>query len=300
LKPGEDLQRLIFAIERVICNDPSVSMESPCYLADKDTGEPREHDVVLRFKLAHHVLITALECRDRSRKVGVPEIEQFKNKCDRTGVHKGIVVSSKGFSSTAITKANALEIGCLSLDEVGRFNWCLAPGIAVYTRDLLNGPKCLVETAQPVNGVLTLFDQNGTVIDAAAASRIAQKCLDQRDPIEAAADDEQARSEPVTRVFSNLAAPSFYVIDGNGKQTSLTRMTIPVTYKVRYELVPFNFHQYFDAAKGSEVTSLAWAPIQLANVNGRLLLHTEKDGIRVSFVPESPVTGTKPKRPKGR
>jgi hypothetical protein len=128
MKPGENLQRIVRALEQATNNAPNITVESPKRVPDKDTGKPREHDVIVTFSFNHHSMIMALECRDRSRKVGVPDVEAFRNKCDRTGVHRAIIVSATGFTKTALKKAEALEIGCLGLEEVDRFNWCEAPG----------------------------------------------------------------------------------------------------------------------------------------------------------------------------
>lgn len=41
----------------------------------------REHDVVIRLPAGHPPLTLALECRDRSRPVGVEQVEAFNQKC---------------------------------------------------------------------------------------------------------------------------------------------------------------------------------------------------------------------------
>lgn len=115
-KPGEELQRLVRIIEIGIASNSNITIQSPVRLRDKDTGRLREHDVLLTIHEKHHEVRVALECRDRSRKVGVPEIEAFHAKCQRTGVDQGIVVSSQGFTRTAQIKAEAWNIRCLMLE----------------------------------------------------------------------------------------------------------------------------------------------------------------------------------------
>jgi len=44
MKPGENLQRLVAAIERSMLAAPNVKIQSPAWLRDKDTGRRREHD----------------------------------------------------------------------------------------------------------------------------------------------------------------------------------------------------------------------------------------------------------------
>src|ERR1051326_1310574 len=137
LPNGRDLQRLIHAIESSLHDGAKVKVESPKRLIDKDTGRLREHDMVLTFLEGPHELCVALECRDRSRPVGVPEVEAFWAKCQRTGISHGIIVSSKGFTKSAISKANTQNIGCLLLDEVESFDWCQTPGVTLLNHNLV-------------------------------------------------------------------------------------------------------------------------------------------------------------------
>jgi hypothetical protein len=71
-KAGDVLQDLVATIEKVVHARAGVTVESPKRLPDKDTGKVREHDVVVTIVTGHHQTLLALECRDRSRKVGVP------------------------------------------------------------------------------------------------------------------------------------------------------------------------------------------------------------------------------------
>jgi hypothetical protein len=115
--PGEDLQRLAEVIERAIHDDGNVLLESPKRLPDKDTGRLREHDVVLTFMQHHHKFMMALECRDRSRKVGVPDAEAFYAECQRMGIDPGIIVWSTGFTRTALQKAAATTVRACELGD---------------------------------------------------------------------------------------------------------------------------------------------------------------------------------------
>jgi hypothetical protein len=102
MRPGQNLQLLVRAIEHAINAAPNITIESPKWLPNKDTGRLREHGVVLTFSFNHYSLMVALECRDRSRKVGVPDVEGFRNKCDRTGINRAIIISETGFTKTTI------------------------------------------------------------------------------------------------------------------------------------------------------------------------------------------------------
>lgn len=283
--PGENLQRLIKVLERITNDAPNVNVESPKRLRDKDTGRLREHDVVLTFSFDHHTMMLALECRDRSRKVGVPDVEAFRNKCDRTGVHRGIIVSSTGFALTALTKATSLEIGCFGLEEVEKFNWCQAPGVELYERNLLPGPSWELKTAAAFDGPPQLYC-DGKPLTVADFTNIAQACLAQRPPDVAKEEDNQAIIHPLLRTFVNSAASSFYVIDNYGNSIPLSEIVIHVNYQSVYSLAPFSFHHYLDYIKGDSIANFATARVDLTNLKGDLVMRREADGrVQIVFVP---------------
>ena len=43
-RQGEEFHRLVEILERAVVDHPNVTVESPKYLMDKVTGEPREHE----------------------------------------------------------------------------------------------------------------------------------------------------------------------------------------------------------------------------------------------------------------
>jgi hypothetical protein len=286
MKPGENLQQLVRTLEQATNNAPHIKVESPKRLLDKQTGELREHDVVLTHSLGHHTMVLALECRDRKRKVGVPDVEAFRHKRNNTGVHRAIIVSSTGFAKTALKKAEPNDIGCLGLEEVGRFDWCLTPAIEWHDRDLLQGPPWEIATAEDFDGELQLYDSEGKAIDAALTTNIAQHCLTQRPPELANVQDKEAESRPFTCTFINSDASSFYLINRSGNKIPLTHMTVHVTYKVRTSLIPLNFQQYIDNARGRELYTAAIAKIDRNNIKGDLVVHRSAEGtLKVTFVP---------------
>lgn len=285
MKPGENLQRFVRALEKVTNNAPNIKVESPKRMRDKDTGRLREHDVVLTFSLSHHNLVMALECRDRSRKIGAPDVEAFKKKCDRTGVHRAMMVSASGFTSTALKKAEAMDIGCLALEEVDRFDWCLAPGVLHQIRHLVAGPPWHIETAEPFEGDVQLYDSNGVALDAPKLSRLAANALNLRPREIADVQDQQAFTQPVTCSFRNEAANMFHLIDQNGVHVALTLMIMNVTYTMSETLVPFDFRQYIDMAKGRQLYSVALSRMDRGDWKGDVVIHHDGTSLQVNVVP---------------
>jgi len=121
--PGCQFQQFVAMLERVLHDAHGVEIHSPLRLRDKDTGRLREHDVVIVRTTHHGSSMTAVECRDRSRKITVEQVESFAKKCERTGIHHGVIVASKGFAQTARTKAAALNVSCVDIADAESFSW---------------------------------------------------------------------------------------------------------------------------------------------------------------------------------
>lgn len=133
-RPGRSLERTAAAIETAFGAYPAAEISSPGHLVDKDTGGSREFDVLIEVRKEHHDLRIAIECRDRSRKVTVNEVEGFAKKCEATGVDIAYIVSPKGFWKTALLKAKRHDIRCLSINAVECFDWMQAKEANIFTR----------------------------------------------------------------------------------------------------------------------------------------------------------------------
>ncbi|SFN95829.1 Restriction endonuclease [Bradyrhizobium sp. Ghvi] len=279
-KTGRDLQRLVRAIEGARAAGQPIQIESPKRVRDKITGKLREHDVVLTITHEHHALVVALECRDRSRPIGVEAVEAFRSKCADTGVHKGVMVSSKGFTRTAIRKAAVYNIHCLSLDQADGFNWCPPTSVTLF-RKVITNAFFHVEFPNGVNlEHPVLYDENGAVIDKDRVLPIAQATL------------TETPNAPFTvgehNVSLRQSCPLIYIMDGDQRvQASLG--VLLVSYTVTREEVPLSFQVYSSADTATPITQAAVATAELApGQHVDLVLTTQADGtISVSAVPNS-------------
>ncbi|MCK1345929.1 restriction endonuclease [Bradyrhizobium sp. CW11] len=279
-KTGRDLQRLIRAIEAARAAGQPIEIESPKRIRDKITGKLREHDVVLTITHEHHAIVVALECRDRSRPIGVDAVEAFRSKCDDTGIHSGVMVSSRGFTSTAKIKAAVYNIRCLSLDQVDGFDWCLPTAVTVLRREITSA-NLHVEFPQGVKlEDLVLYDENGMVIDKGRVGPIAQQTLISTPNIPSTVGSHNVR------LHQN--SPLIYKLEGAHRVQALS-CTLLVSYTVACEEVPFSFQVYSSAGAEKPITEAAVATAELAP--GRLVdlvLCTEADGrVSISAVPNS-------------
>jgi hypothetical protein len=286
-KSGRDLQTLVHAIESSLQTNPKMKIESPKRLVDKDTGRLREHDIVLTFTEGHHELLVALECRDRSRPVGVPEVEAFWAKCQRTAINQGIIVSSRGFAKSAITKADGYKVGCLTIEEIGRFDWCQAPGLLLLNHDLvrvhaqMNFPR-----DPPVGGRLLLAD--GNELNDQMLCNWAFHCFNNYVP---------NRNELIgNSTFSFVENNPPIFCDHNGTRMQAAQLVLNATYSVEQKLVPFEFRSYFDSARSRSVTKAAVARIEVGGKPASMVLSREDTGIlKVTIVPDPTELPSDPK-----
>ncbi len=269
---GHDLQRLVAAIEQAkAVGRGDMKIESPAYLKDKITGRLREHDVLLTYSPNHHGMIVALECRDRSRPIGVEQVEAFHTKCENTGVHQGIFVSSKGFTKTAVTKASFYGIRCLSLDATDGFDWCATPGILFAARTLTDVKLAIgfPEGVDVTSG--RLVDTKGKLVsEEKQRAWVANVLTFNSDKIPPQAAGHQMRLK--------VENPPFYVQVGNERVRSHTAY-LTIDFRDGQKFSPFSFRRYGDAATSTGITEVAVATIPIGKgVMANVVLSTNPDG----------------------
>ena len=281
MKPGKSLEALVASIERALAGNDKVTIESPKFLSDRITGEPREHDVVITLAGSHHKSIIAIECRDRSRKVTVNAVEGFWSKCQDTGIDQGIIVSPKGFSRTALAKSLNRGIKCLRLSEANSFNWLLGTGIRIRQKKVIhtNWTFLLDKDLVPKPVVFTILSPDGVQI-----------------PFEnlAAAAYQEFKKIPETEFVMGRGTKKFVFNspglllrdDTTGNTHIVVRVLAVVNYEVTEEIIPFNLFTYENSLAGDVITDAAVAQIDLGALKGKLMIvHKESEGGQVVFVP---------------
>jgi hypothetical protein len=283
MKRGRSLERLVALIEERLAASPEVKVESPGFLPDRVTGKPREHDVLITVQQSHHQLRIALECRDRNRKVGVPEVEAFSSKCSDTGVNQGVIVSPSGFYNTAITKARHSGITCLTLSEAERFQW-LPPSVGVVSVEI----KHTNWTVIPANPPLDPQPEDFAILDSGG------------DPVTAdilnANVIRKLNSTPLQLTPGPQSARFIFRGDGlsirdnkSGQVHPLATLLADTEYDVHIEFAPFQFMRY--AAEGSTATiaEAAVAEFKRGQLPGQFVAVRGPSGeATISFIREVP------------
>jgi Restriction endonuclease len=270
---GSDLQRLIRSIETALAvGNQSITVEMGKRFRDKVTGKSREHDVVLTVTNKHHQHIIALECRDRSRPVGVPDVEAFYNKCQDTGIHAPIMVSGKGFYQSALKKAAFYSIGCMSLDEAESFSWCLAAGAHNYRRFIHHTELQIIFLEGIEIDQKSLQIEDGTLITGDMIKGWGVNALNAHIPAltaEQEGENHVTVTEPHPKLFGIC----------NGTRVQAVEAKFVIHYNTFVDFVPFRFRTYVDKGKGKEITQAAVCEVKIGdNQVAEMVLSTNEKG----------------------
>lgn len=282
MKKGRALEKLVAALERVLSSREGVTIASPGYLPDKCTGQSREHDVVVTFSSAYHKLTLAIECRDRSKKVGVPDVEAFHTKCFDTGINKGIIVSSTGFTPTALKKAQDKGITCLELRKVDSFNWLLAQGVRVRDWRLLNTNWTFIpeKNIDPKPAAFEVLDKSGAVVPMEVLLGAV------RAEFSKIPDDRLTVGTGSVRI--RFPEPGVSIRDTTtGTTHRVAQAIVGIDYEITETLVPFNLVKYADKDSGGLITDAAVAQMEFGAYSGKMMIvYKEDEGGHVVWVPD--------------
>lgn len=111
-KTGKSLEKLVGHIQQLM--DPGCTVTYREKIPNR-LGILREFDVVFRGFFGGHPALGVIECKDWSDKVGTPEIDAFITKSRDINADMRIIVSPKGFTSTALSQAKDAGVGVYSL-----------------------------------------------------------------------------------------------------------------------------------------------------------------------------------------
>jgi hypothetical protein len=280
-RTGRVLEEIVASLERALGGKNGIKVESPKFLPDSVTGDMREHDVVIAYPSVHHAVLLAIECRDRSRKVTVNEVEGFALKCQHTGISRGVMVSPKGFWKTALVKAKHCGITCLTLQQADAFDWLQAPGVRSEERQILHVDWKLFPKIElsPLPTSFSVVDSSGQVVPREAMREGAQVEFDKLPR-----DQLAASKGRVSIVFDT---PGVLLRDeATGAVHAIGKAVADIDYEIIEKLIPFKLVKYAMSDNGTTVANAAMADIDVGTNGGKLMILDEPDGkMRVVFVP---------------
>lgn len=253
-------------------------------MRDKSTGRLREHDVVLTITSGHHTVLVAVECRDRSRPVGVTQLEGFAKKCQETGIGQGVVVSPRGFTKTAPAKARALGIRCLSLDQVNVLPWLLCEHIELYRTTYVHIDFTIIPEndfeKKPDHFTLETDDGEKITTDI-LRNNLITALNNQKDasPLKPNAGNHIKRIKLVPK---NLT-----IVDSTaGRRERVRHINTVARCMTEKASIPFVLQEYRYSGDSGCIAQLATADLDLGFTSGKLVInHKLETGGQVVFIP---------------
>lgn len=115
-EPWREFERFVTKIEGAMAPAGAV-VKSPDRIPDNVTGELREVDASIRYKVGTSPVLITIECRNRSSVEDVRWIEQIAEKKRSVGASITLAVSSSGFSEPAIRKGSVTGIEIRTLTD---------------------------------------------------------------------------------------------------------------------------------------------------------------------------------------
>lgn len=279
---GRALEKLVFSLEKTLAQDSNVNVHSPMRLKDRTTGRLREHDVVVEIRQGHHRMQLAIECRDRSRPIGVPQIEAFAAKCQDTGINQGVIVSTKGFYSTARTKARHLGIRCLDIEDIDHFDWLLTTGIHTSTRSILSNDWTFypVEDGVVEKNAFEIVDFDGNILTMNVLTANAQKQLKAILP-------EDSNSVEEDEIYIRFPGEGLLLRSTSRGETVPVKYAIArIRYSIKHDFAPFQLVKYRARDINENITEAAYADVAFGDKDARVMIvhHADKSA-SVAVIP---------------
>lgn len=161
----------------------------------------RQVDVLVEERLAGQRLVTAVDAKHHGRPIDVKEVESFLGLLRDVGVDRGLMVSAKGYTAAAMTRAWSddvdLDLDVLSLAELKQWQGEAAIPYAGRNGIVLSAPLGWIIDGQRRPGTLARLYRRGLSFEGAVGNCefMYVNIWDRRAPVDSleALLDEQAR-----------------------------------------------------------------------------------------------------------
>ena len=121
MKDSEQLEQLVANIQNEL--SPNATITHNVKLQGHKSGRERQIDVLLEDRIGQYHIRIAIECKDYKRPADVKAVESFLGLLDDIKVNKGVLVSPKGFTKAAKTRANERDIDLYSPIDTDPHKW---------------------------------------------------------------------------------------------------------------------------------------------------------------------------------
>jgi len=218
---------------------------------------------VLTSHVGHHSARIAIECRDRNRPVGVPQIEAFYQKCLDTGIGHGVMVSPSGFYKSAMSKAKSVGIRCLELEQLEAVDWLALKSLVVFQSQLEHLEVTISVKEHGISDLSPqLYDVNGQPVSPETFRDFINGCILKNDP---------ALELGRTAVPFKFAIDGLYGrIPGSGEVLRVIGVCGTSYYVTTVAHEPYEFMRYGETESGTRLTEAAVAELKLGELRAKV------------------------------
>ncbi|PWF62397.1 hypothetical protein CBX96_16220 [Shewanella sp. BC20] len=227
MKSGTKFEKLTEKIFAQLVKQPDYEkVEHDIKLEGKDG--PRQIDVLITSEIAGMKIKTIIECKDYKGKVSVGVVDSLHSVMQDVNANKGVLVSSNGFSSTAINKAKRLGISLYTAHEALSEKWKIDIEIPVLVTEI---------SSVNANPTFQAFFNKGDQIHRDAIFNV-----NDIDVVKALANDLKKLSSDTLAQYEKSEegycpteiTPPFYIRDINGNKKSVDNFLINYEIKKKY------------------------------------------------------------------
>jgi Restriction endonuclease len=116
-----ELEQLVARIQQQLA--PKSKVIHNAKLLGRRTQRMRQIDVLVQDRVAQFEISIVIDCKDYKVPVDVKGVEEFYGLLDDVGAQKGVLVCPKGFTQTAKTRAEGLQIDLYSPVDTDPHKW---------------------------------------------------------------------------------------------------------------------------------------------------------------------------------
>jgi len=277
---GRKFENVVETLERIL-SDSKVTIESPGFLVDRVTNQKREIDVLIRFSQGHHKQVIAIECKDRKKPVGVPDVEAFNTKTCDLKITKVVMVSSSGFRKNAIKKASFYNISCLSVEEIEGFKWLGTKYVTLVENKILKIYFKIIPEARDTKDVskLLIRDTSGAIFTKQVLNSNVLKFMNEQ-------DFTNLEFNKPYRIEVPVDTTNIYIEDTQTGKTLKPNddAKFIVTFVKVSKKVPFSLVSYSDIEENTVLTKAAIAPFAINEKTMHLGIKENEDGTKQVFI----------------
>ncbi|MEO3723468.1 restriction endonuclease [Pseudomonas syringae] len=222
---GKAYEAMVFWVYTALCKDERLTSVERDVKVEGPDGL-RQIDVLVKHEHAGVAYTTIIECRDYAGKLNVTHLDAFASKLVDVKASKGILVSRKGFSKTAVQKAGRLGIGL-----------CVVDNADTMLKQLVVAVPVIVKVIHPSLQVQTMMKNDSTERKVLASALTTINDVPLRNLVIQELRDGVINLPDEAQVFDwtpRTLIPPFFVRDASGEKVEVPWFTVSLHLDVWY------------------------------------------------------------------